>query len=91
MSVKVVTKTELAMAGSMRMRSSRSGTKAPAKPATMRLADMASAIREDRPHRASGELAFHVLDVMAAFEEAGIQVAKRPVEIAELIAKALKK
>ena len=34
------------------------------------VADMASAIREGRPHRASGELAFHVLDVMAAFEEA---------------------
>lgn len=34
-------------------------------------ADMAAAIREGRPHRASGELAFHVLDVMAAFEEAG--------------------
>ena len=34
------------------------------------VADMASAIREDRPHRASGELAYHVLDVMAAFEEA---------------------
>ena len=34
------------------------------------VADMAGAIREDRPHRASGELAFHVLDVMAAFEEA---------------------
>jgi predicted dehydrogenase len=34
------------------------------------VADMASAIREGRLHRASGELAFHVLDVMAAFEEA---------------------
>ena len=34
------------------------------------VADMASAIREGRPHRASGELAYHVLDVMAAFEEA---------------------
>ncbi len=34
------------------------------------VADMAAALREDRPHRASGELAFHVLDVMAAFEEA---------------------
>jgi predicted dehydrogenase len=34
------------------------------------VADMVSAIREGRPHRASGELAFHVLDVMAAFEEA---------------------
>jgi predicted dehydrogenase len=34
------------------------------------VADMAGAIREGRPHRASGELAYHVLDVMAAFEEA---------------------
>ena len=34
------------------------------------VADMAAAIREGRPHRASGELAFHVLDVMSAFEEA---------------------
>ena len=37
----------------------------------MGVADMASpAIREGRPHRASGELAYHVLDVMAAFEGA---------------------
>jgi predicted dehydrogenase len=28
------------------------------------LAEMAGAIRAGRPHRASGELAFHVLDVM---------------------------
>ena len=32
--------------------------------------DMAAAIREDRPHRASGEMAFHVLDLMQSFEEA---------------------
>lgn len=32
--------------------------------------DIAYAIAEDRPHRASGELAFHVLDTMHAFEEA---------------------
>ena len=31
-------------------------------------ADMAKAILEDRPHRASGELALHVLDVMTAFD-----------------------
>lgn len=31
------------------------------------VADMAHAIREDRPHRASGALAFHVLEVMEAF------------------------
>jgi predicted dehydrogenase len=32
------------------------------------LADMAQAIRSGRPHRASGELAFHVLEVMEAFQ-----------------------
>jgi predicted dehydrogenase len=32
------------------------------------LADMAQAIRTGRPHRASGELAFHVLEVMEAFQ-----------------------
>ena len=32
--------------------------------------DMAAAIAEGRPHRASGELVFHVLDVMHAIEEA---------------------
>lgn len=31
------------------------------------LADMAEAIRENRPHRASGDLALHVLEVMEAF------------------------
>jgi predicted dehydrogenase len=34
------------------------------------LADMAAGIAAGRPHRASGELAFHVLDVMCAFDEA---------------------
>jgi predicted dehydrogenase len=33
------------------------------------LADMAYAIQYDRPHRASGEMAYHVLDIMQAFEE----------------------
>jgi predicted dehydrogenase len=32
------------------------------------LADMAQAIRHDRPHRASGALALHVLEVMEAFQ-----------------------
>ena len=32
--------------------------------------EMARAIREDRPHRASGELAYHVLDTMISIEEA---------------------
>jgi predicted dehydrogenase len=35
------------------------------------LADMAYAIRSGRPHRASGELAYHVLDIMAALVEGG--------------------
>jgi predicted dehydrogenase len=34
------------------------------------VADMARAIHEGRPHRASGEMAFHVLDLMQAFHEA---------------------
>jgi predicted dehydrogenase len=33
------------------------------------VADMAKSILVKRPHRASGELAFHVLDIMSAFEE----------------------
>jgi len=31
--------------------------------------DMALAIREGRPHRASGELAYHVLEAMHGFHE----------------------
>ena len=34
------------------------------------LADMAYGIRDNRTHRASGELAFHVLEIMHAFEKA---------------------
>jgi hypothetical protein len=34
------------------------------------LAEMAEAIRADRPHRASGELGYHVLDVLLSLEEA---------------------
>jgi Predicted dehydrogenases and related proteins len=34
------------------------------------VADMAYALRTGRPHRASGELAYHVLDIMHAFHEA---------------------
>jgi hypothetical protein len=33
------------------------------------IADMATAIRAKRPHRASGALAFHVLEVMEAFQK----------------------
>ena len=32
--------------------------------------DMAAALRENRPHRANGEMAYHVLDLMQSFEEA---------------------
>lgn len=42
------------------------------------LADMAAALRQDRPHRASGTLAAHVLEVMHAFDrssESGRRVA----------------
>ena len=53
------------------------------------VADMASAIRDDRPHRASGELAYHVLDVMAAFEEAStsgrhVEITSGPSRVAAL-------
>lgn len=34
------------------------------------VSDIAAAIRENRPHRANGEMAFHVLDLMQSFEEA---------------------
>jgi len=37
------------------------------------VADMAYALRSGRDHRASGELAFHVLDVMHAFHDASEQ------------------
>lgn len=44
------------------------------------LADMAHAILSGRPHRASGDLALHVLEVMEAFETASREA--RPVEVA---------
>jgi len=37
------------------------------------VADMAYAIQSGRPHRASGALAFHVLDIMQALEESAAQ------------------
>jgi hypothetical protein len=43
------------------------------------VADMAHALRSGRPHRASGELAFHVLDVMKSFADAS--AAGRHVEL----------
>jgi predicted dehydrogenase len=47
------------------------------------LADMAQAIRQGRPHRASGALAFHVLEVMEAFQTSSdlgtaVTIASRP-------------
>lgn len=47
------------------------------------LADMAYAIGSGRPHRASGELAYHVLEVMSAFETASkteqyVRIESRP-------------
>ena len=35
--------------------------------------DMAGAIRDDRKHRASGELAMHVLEVLEALERSSIE------------------
>src|SRR5205823_2323025 len=37
------------------------------------LADMADALRAGRPHRASGALAYHILDIMHAFYDAADQ------------------
>jgi hypothetical protein len=37
------------------------------------VADMAAAIRAGRAHRASGELAFHVLEAMHAFHDASAE------------------
>jgi predicted dehydrogenase len=34
------------------------------------VADMASALQTGRPHRANGEMAYHVLDIMHAIHEA---------------------
>jgi predicted dehydrogenase len=46
-------------------------------------ADLAHALRAERPHRASGDLAFHVLEVMEAFQAssdrgAHVAIASRP-------------
>jgi predicted dehydrogenase len=58
------------------------------------LADMAHAIRANRPHRASGALAFHVLEVMEAFQTsseigAAINITTRPERPAPLAAEGL--
>jgi hypothetical protein len=34
---------------------------------------MAAAVRDNRPHRASGELAMHVLEVLDAFERSSTE------------------
>jgi predicted dehydrogenase len=44
------------------------------------LADMAVAIRENRPHRANGVLAYHVLDIMHAFHDASAAAARVALE-----------
>ena len=49
----------------------------------MGVADMATAIRSGRPHRASGELALHVLEVMEAFQRSSdsgkrVEIKSRP-------------
>jgi predicted dehydrogenase len=49
------------------------------------LADMAHAIETDRPHRASGELAFHVLEIMDAVLRASSE--HRVVEITSTVAR----
>jgi hypothetical protein len=35
--------------------------------------DMAQAIREGRPHRANGDLALHVLEVLSALERSSVE------------------
>jgi predicted dehydrogenase len=58
------------------------------------VADMAQAIRTKRPHRASGALAFHVLEVMEAFQTSSdsgvaVKIATRPERPAPLPAEGL--
>ena len=47
------------------------------------VADMAYALRTGRPHRASGELAYHVLDVMHAFHDASRE--ERHIDLASTV------
>ncbi|MBW4032948.1 MAG: Gfo/Idh/MocA family oxidoreductase [Acidobacteria bacterium] len=49
------------------------------------LADLAHAIQTDRPHRASGELAFHVLEMMDAVLRAGRE--HRVIDLASTVAR----
>jgi len=53
------------------------------------VADLAYAIQSGRPHRASGDLAFHVLDIMEALYDASeqgqhVKLAKQPAQPAPL-------
>ena len=53
------------------------------------LADMAEAIRTGRAHRANGDLAYHVLDIMLAVEKSiasgeTVTVTSAPPEVAPL-------
>ena len=45
----------------------------PANARMIGVVDMVDAIRHDRPHRANGEIAYHVLEVMEAFENSSAQ------------------
>ena len=58
------------------------------------VADMATGILENRPHRANGDLALHVLEVMEAFEVASLEGRtvdiKTPVERPAPLAESLK-
>jgi predicted dehydrogenase len=51
--------------------------------------DLARAIREDRPHRADGALAYHVLDVMVAIGEAAESGTFIPIESTVTVAELL--
>jgi hypothetical protein len=42
--------------------------------------DMVRAIRAGEPHRASGEMALHVLEMMTAIERSAVSAAFEPVE-----------
>jgi predicted dehydrogenase len=44
------------------------------------IADMAEAIRDGRPHRASGELAYHVLEVLTGLERSAGDGRHVPIE-----------
>jgi predicted dehydrogenase len=53
------------------------------------VADMAAAIRSGRPHRANGDIAFHVLEVMEAFQRSAdsgthVVIGSRPDRPAEM-------